>query len=90
MKLEQTSLTRALQIIDAIDHSRLHTSITIRTIDLGDPLSITMMTRQDMAITFRLDYIDQQMQRLMQIVNFPDFSSVRFAPSISRPTAMFR
>jgi len=72
-KLEQTSLVRALQIIDAIDHSRLHTTITIRTIDLSDPLSITMMTRQDMSITFRLDYIDQQLQRLMQIVNFPDF-----------------
>jgi cell division protein FtsQ len=73
MKLEQTSLTRALQIMDAIDHSRLHTSIDIRTINLGDPLSITMVTRQDMTIIFRLDYIDQQLQRLVQIVNYPDF-----------------
>jgi cell division septal protein FtsQ len=73
MKLEQTSLTRALQIMDAIDHSRLHTSIDIRTINLSDPLSITMVTRQDMTITFRLDYIDQQLQRLLQIVDYPDF-----------------
>ena len=73
MKLEQSSLTRALQIMDAIDHSRLHTSIDIRTINLSDPLSITMVTRQDMTITFRLDYIDQQLQRLVQIVNYPDF-----------------
>ena len=73
MKLEQSSLTRALQIIDAIDHSQLNTSITIRTIDLNNPLSITMVTRQDMTITFRLDYIDQQLQRLLQIVEYPDF-----------------
>ena len=73
MKLEQTSLTRALEIMDAIDHSRLHTSIDIRTIDLGNPLSITMVTRQNMTIIFRLDYIDQQLQRLVQIVNYPDF-----------------
>jgi len=73
MKLEQSSLTRALQIMDAIDHSRLHTSIDIRTINLSDPLSITMVTRQDMTITFRLDYIDQQLQRLLQIVEYPDF-----------------
>jgi cell division protein FtsQ len=73
MKLEQSSLTRALQIMDAIDHSRLHTSIDIRTINLGKPLSITMVTRQDMTITFRLDSIDQQLQRLLQIVEYPDF-----------------
>lgn len=73
MKLEQSSLTRALQIIDAIDHSQLNTSITIGTVDLGNPLFITMKTRQNMTITFRPDYIDQQLQRLVQIVNYPDF-----------------
>jgi len=73
MKLEQASLTRALQIMDAIDHSRLHTSIDINTINLSDPLSITMVTRQQMTIIFRLDYIDQQLQRLLQIVEYPDF-----------------
>ena len=73
MKLEQASLTRALQIMDAIDHSRLHTSIDINTINLSDPLSITMVTRQQMTIIFRLDYIDQQLQRFLQIVEYPDF-----------------
>jgi len=73
MKLDQSSLRRAMEILDAIDHSRLHTTIDIRTINLGDPLSITMATRQDMTITFRLDYIDQQLQRLVQIVNDPRF-----------------
>lgn len=72
-KLEQPRLSKAMDIIDAIDHSQLHTSIDIRTIDLSDPLSITMVTRQDMSITFRLDYIDQQLQRLMQIVEYPNF-----------------
>jgi cell division protein FtsQ len=72
-KLDQPSLSKAMEILDAIDHSRLHTSIDIRTINLSDPLSITMVTRQDMAITFRLDCIDQQLQRLMQIVEYPDF-----------------
>jgi cell division protein FtsQ len=79
MTLDQPSLTRALQIMDEIEHSPLHTSITIRTIDLGNPLFITMVTRQDMTITFRLDYIDQQLQRLLQIVNYPDFQQRQIA-----------
>jgi len=72
-KLEQPRLMRAMEILDAIDHSQLHTTIDIQRIDLSDPLSISMVTRQDMAITFRLDCIDQQLQRLVQIVNWPDF-----------------
>jgi cell division protein FtsQ len=74
-KLDQPSLKSAMEILDDIDHSRLHTSITIRTINLRDPLSITMVTRQDMAVTFRLDdaLIDQELQRLLQIVEYPDF-----------------
>jgi len=90
MKLDQSSLTRALQIIDAIDHSQLNTSITIRTIDLSNPLSITMVTRQNMTITFRLDCIDQQLQRLVQIVNYTDFqqrtiSTVDLTPDSNVP-----
>jgi cell division septal protein FtsQ len=73
MTLDQSSLKRAMEILDEIDHSQLHTSIDIRTIDLSNPLSITMVTRQDMTIIFRLDCIDQQLQRLVQIVNYPDF-----------------
>jgi len=34
MKLDQSSLACALQILDAIDHTKLHTSIDIRTIGL--------------------------------------------------------
>ncbi len=90
MKLEQTSLTRALEIMDAIDHSQLHTLIDIKEIDLRNPLSITMTTRQNMTITFRLDYIDQQLQRLVQIVNYPDFqqrqiSTVDLTPDSNVP-----
>jgi cell division protein FtsQ len=90
MKLEQTSLTRALEILDAIDHSQLHTLIDISQINLGNPLSITMTTRQNMTITFRLDYIDQQLQRLVQIVNYPDFqqrqiSTVDLTPDSNVP-----
>jgi len=73
--LEQNSLSRALQIMDAIEHSRLNTMIGIQQIDLSNPLSITMTTRQAMTITFRLDCIDQQLQRLLQIVDYPDFQN---------------
>ncbi len=90
MKLEQNSLSCALGIIDAIDHSRLHTVISISTINLSDPLSITMVTRQQMTITFRLDYIDQQLQRLLQIVDDPRFqqrpiSTVDLTPDSNVP-----
>ena len=90
MKIDQTGLGRALQIMDAIDHSPLHTSIDISTINLSSPLSITMVTRQGMTITFRLDCIDQQLQRLIQIVNYPDFqqrtiSTVDLTPDSNVP-----
>ena len=90
MHLEQSSLARALQIMDAIDHSRLHTSIDIRTINLSDPLSITMVTRNDASITFRLDFIDQQLARLLQIVEYSDKQSrqihtVDLTPDINVP-----
>jgi len=90
MKLEQSSLTRAMEILDAIEHSSLHTTIDIQTINLSDPLSITMVTRNDMSITFRLDCIDQQLARLLQIVDYPDFQmrqirSVDLTPDINVP-----
>jgi cell division septal protein FtsQ len=90
MKLDQESLTRAMEILDAIEQSRLHTTIDIRTINLSDPLSITMVTRGDMSITFRLDCIDQQLARLVQIVEYPDFQmrqirSVDLTPDLNVP-----
>ncbi len=72
LRLDQSSLTRALQILDAIDHSQMHTSIDIRTINLSDPLSITMITTQDMSIRFQLDCIDEQLHRLKQVFDYAD------------------
>ena len=72
VRLEQPNLTRALQILDAIDHTPLHTVIDIRTIDLSQPLSITMVTTRDMTIAFRLDYIDQQLVRLKSALDYAD------------------
>jgi cell division septal protein FtsQ len=70
VRLEQSALTKALQILEAINHiSTLNTTIDIRTIDLSQPLAIRMVTTRDMAITFRLDYIDQQLARLDTILN---------------------
>jgi cell division protein FtsQ len=74
-KLELPCLTHALEILDGIEQSELRTTMDISRIDLGNPLSITMYTRQGMIITFRPDYIDQQLQRLQQIVNYPDFQT---------------
>ena len=67
-QVDEDTLRRALEILDAIDKcEELHNSISIRSIDLSQPLSITMTTTRDLSITFRLDYIDQQVGRLQQI-----------------------
>jgi cell division septal protein FtsQ len=67
-QVDEDTLRRALEILDAIDKcDELHNSISIRSIDLSQPLSITMTTTNDLSITFRLDYIDQQVSRLQQI-----------------------
>jgi len=90
MKLDRTSLTRALEILDGIDHSELRNTMDVSRIDLSNPLSITMETHQGMIITFRLDYIDQQLQRLLQIVDYADkqqraLQTVDLTPDINVP-----
>jgi cell division protein FtsQ len=68
--VDQPGLKKALEILDAIKHSsQLNTTIDISSIDLSQPLSITMTTTQQTLITFRLDYLDQQLQRLQQILD---------------------
>ena len=67
-RLEEPALAKALEILNAIDHnSTLHTSIDIQSIDLSQPLSIKMKTTRDLVITFRTDYVDQQLARLVAI-----------------------
>lgn len=90
LRLDRPILTRALQILDAIDHSRLHTTIDIRTIDLSNQLSITMTTTQDMAICFQLDSIDEQLRRLTEVFKYADslqrtIHSVDLTPSRNVP-----
>ena len=67
-RLEEPALAKALEILNAIDHSStLHTSIDIRSIDLGQPLCIRMTTTRDLVITFRPEYVSQQLARLVAI-----------------------
>ena len=68
---------------------------SIKIIDLSQPLSITMTTTRDLSITFRLDYIDQQMVRLQQIFEtFVDkqqrtLRSVDLTPNINVPITFY-
>jgi cell division septal protein FtsQ len=73
-KLDQPRLQCAMEILDAIDHTELHTSIDISTINLSDPLSITMVTTRHTTIVFRsgVEYIDQQLIRLQQATAYAD------------------
>jgi len=95
-KLEESNLKKALDILDAIDKTtELNTAISIRSIDLSQPLSIKMVTTRDLAITFRLDYIDQQMVRLQQIFEtFVDkeqrtLHTVDLTPNINVPITFY-
>ncbi|MCE0522741.1 MAG: FtsQ-type POTRA domain-containing protein [Methylacidiphilales bacterium] len=92
MTLDQPGLNSTMEILDEIDHSQLHTVIDIQTIDLSNPLYITMATRQGMTIVFRVDnvYIDQELQRLVQILARPEFqqraiSTVDLTPDCNVP-----
>ncbi|HEX4139003.1 MAG TPA: FtsQ-type POTRA domain-containing protein [Candidatus Methylacidiphilales bacterium] len=89
-KLDRTILNRALQILDGIDHSELRTVIDVTRIDLSNPLAITMETHQGLTITFRTDFIDQQLQRLQQIVDYADkqgrpLQTVDLTPDVNVP-----
>lgn len=96
VQLDQPNLRTALEILDAIDKTtELNTAISIRSIDLSQPLSITMTTTRDLSITFRLDYIDQQMVRLQQIFEqFVDkeqrtLHTVDLTPNINVPVTFY-
>jgi cell division protein FtsQ len=89
-KLERPILSRALQILDGINNSELRTVIDVTRIDLSNPLAITMETHQGMTIIFRTDYIDQQLQRLQQIVDYADkqgrpLQTVDLTPDVNVP-----
>jgi cell division protein FtsQ len=90
-KLDRTILTRALQILDGIDHTgELRTVVDVTRIDLSNPLAITMETHQGMTITFRTDFIDQQLLRLQQIVDYADkqgrpLQTVDLTPDVNVP-----
>jgi cell division protein FtsQ len=89
-KLDRPILAHALEILDGINHGELHTTIDVTHIDLSNPLAITMETHQGMTITFRLDYIDQQLQRLQQIVKYADeqqktLATVDLTPDVNVP-----
>jgi cell division protein FtsQ len=71
-KLQQPTLECAMEILDAIGHTKLNTSIDVRTIDLSNPLYITMVTTRDLTITFQPNCIDQQLIRLQQIFDYAD------------------
>jgi cell division protein FtsQ len=95
VRLEQPNLTRALEILDAIDHTPLHTTIDIRTIDLSQPLSITMVTTRDMTINFRLDYVDQQLVRLKEALDYADskqstIHSIDLTPNQNVPVTFYQ
>ncbi len=89
-KLDRPILNHALEILDGINNSELRTLIDVTRINLGNPLSITMETHQGMTIIFRLDYIDQQLQRLQQIVDYADkqqrpLQTVDLTPDVNVP-----
>jgi cell division protein FtsQ len=89
-KLERSILTRALQILDGINNSHLRTVIDVTRINLANPLAITMETHQGLTIIFRTDFIDQQLQRLQQIVDYADkqgrpLQTVDLTPDVNVP-----
>jgi len=89
-KLDRPILSRALDILDGINNSELHSVMDITRIDLGNPLSITMETHQGMTIIFRLDYIDEELQRLQRIVRYADqqqrtLATVDLTPDVNVP-----
>ena len=74
--VDEPMVTHALELLDHIANSplALHNSIDVQTIDLSHPLSIRLVTTRDMTVIFRLDYIDQQLNRLQKIMDIADTS----------------
>jgi cell division septal protein FtsQ len=74
--VDEPMLTHALTLLDMIQHTPLplHNTIDVQSIDLSHPLSIRVVTTRDTTIIFRLDFIDQQLNRLQKIMDMADSS----------------
>ncbi|MEO1142358.1 MAG: FtsQ-type POTRA domain-containing protein, partial [Pseudomonadota bacterium] len=60
----------ALELLHMMETTSLGTDLDFRTIDLGQPLCVRFVTTRGARITFRNDYLREQLQRLQEIIAY--------------------
>jgi cell division protein FtsQ len=66
-RLDQPGLRAAIDLIEQLDQMPLRTAFDINVIDVSRTFAMKVFTKQGGCLTFRLEYIDQQLNRLAEI-----------------------
>ncbi|CAI9086019.1 cell division protein [Candidatus Methylacidiphilum fumarolicum] len=69
-RIEEPEVSAALNLLRILENSSLHFAFDPQTIDVSRPLSIGLLTRDGVRLTFRIDHLNEQVQRLQKIYSF--------------------
>lgn len=68
--ISQTEVVVAINLLKALESTTLGSALDVQTVDISEPLSLKVVTRDGAVIWFRLDYIQQQIHRLQEILSY--------------------
>lgn len=69
-RISQPEVVVAISLLKALETTTLGSALDVQTIDVGQPLSLKVTTRDGAVVFFRLDYIGQQIHRLQEILEY--------------------
>jgi cell division protein FtsQ len=69
-RLEGAEVLTAINLLKLMELTPIRASLDVRTIDARSPFSMKMHTAQASVIMFRLDHLEQQLQRLTEILEY--------------------
>jgi cell division septal protein FtsQ len=73
--LNQSEVVVAVNLLKALESTTIGSALDVQTIDVSEPLALKVTTRDGAVIWFRLDYIQQQIHRLQEILSYAQSNS---------------
>ncbi|QSR89829.1 FtsQ-type POTRA domain-containing protein [Methylacidiphilum caldifontis] len=69
-RIEEPEVTAAINLLHILENSSLHFVFEPQTIDVSRPFSIGLLTRDGVRLTFRINHLNDQVNRLQKIYSF--------------------
>lgn len=74
-RMTQPEVVVAINLLKQLETTTLGSALDVQTIDIGQPLSLKVTTRDGAVIYFRLDFLGQQIHRLQEILEYAQTSN---------------